>query len=518
MATTLESYVRSADRTGATSDTAKCYNGCSGRGACSHGLCKCQDESNRGWDCASNPPSHSDTGFIYVYDVDPSLGYTKYLDLPGGGDSNYLAEVSFLDRLMSDWSVRTLDPAKAKLFYTPTFTYYHVNNVCAGPNCLDLPAMRRTASEFWGKSPDAPNGEDHVYFFVGDKGACGMPQGPIYLTHWGLMTTWECMGREWTPECDAIHQRALSSSTATRDLRTNAVVSAQAALGALVAGWHTNATSKNASAGSSANASATIVTIVTKVNGTATDDNATAVNATTAKADDRILALGEDEAWQAGLCADNRSIIVPSYGTSAPRADIVLGIRARADANEQSGTWPYQLSFAGGIGGASNANYDSSKDSCDGRGGCYSQGVRQKVHKLYADHEGFLISAGHQDDAVMFGDARFCLAPSGDGFGVRLYKAIIIAGCVPLIIQPNVRQAFDELLRYDDFSLSATYGDIQHLPSILAAVTPEKHKAMRKAMLANAHAFTFAESEHGGDAYDYLVKSLRMRAGIPVVA
>ena len=40
------------------------------------------------------------------------------------GDSLYWAEAIFLQNLLSDWSVRTTDPAKAKLFYVPTMFYY----------------------------------------------------------------------------------------------------------------------------------------------------------------------------------------------------------------------------------------------------------------------------------------------------------------------------------------------------------------------------------------------------------
>ena len=45
-----------------------------------------------------------------------------------------------------------------------------------------------------------------------------------------------------------------------------------------------------------------------------------------------------------------------------------------------------------------------------------------------------------------------CLAPSGDGWGIRLAKSVL-SGCVPVIIQPSVRQPFDDLLNYSKFAL-----------------------------------------------------------------
>jgi hypothetical protein len=47
---------------------------------------------------------------------------------------------------------------------------------------------------------------------------------------------------------------------------------------------------------------------------------------------------------------------------------------------------------------------------------------------------------------------RFCLAPYGWGWGVRLSQ-IILAGCVPVIIQPHVFQPFEDLLDYSQFSV-----------------------------------------------------------------
>ena len=66
-----------------------------------------------GYDCSA---PRSDEGFIYVHSPAADLGLRQrgsMTPVPG-------AEVVFLDRLMKDWSVRTLDPHRA-LWYVPTW-------------------------------------------------------------------------------------------------------------------------------------------------------------------------------------------------------------------------------------------------------------------------------------------------------------------------------------------------------------------------------------------------------------
>lgn len=150
-------------------DTETCYNGCFDRGTCESGLCQCT--TGAGFDCGIDEPVRRDDGFVYVYDINASQGLSHYVR--DHGDSNYHAEVLFFKRLMSDFSVRTLDPAKAKLFYTPTFAYFHQNNVCFAPECVDLAVFGQTATH-WAANPNAPKGEDHVYFFTGDKVSVAM--------------------------------------------------------------------------------------------------------------------------------------------------------------------------------------------------------------------------------------------------------------------------------------------------------------------------------------------------------
>jgi hypothetical protein len=48
--------------------------------------------------------------------------------------------------------------------------------------------------------------------------------------------------------------------------------------------------------------------------------------------------------------------------------------------------------------------------------------------------------------------SKYCLAPYGHGWGVRLAQYIAY-GCVPVIIQQHVYQPLEDVLPYEDFAL-----------------------------------------------------------------
>jgi hypothetical protein len=69
----------------------------------------------------------------------------------------------------------------------------------------------------------------------------------------------------------------------------------------------------------------------------------------------------------------------------------------------------------------------------------YSHGVRQELWHMFGDgsnpqvmiHEGGMPPEQY---ARMLNSSRFCLAPSGYGWGIRL-NYYMVTGCVPVIIQ-----------------------------------------------------------------------------------
>lgn len=66
--------------------------------------------------------------------------------------------------------------------------------------------------------------------------------------------------------------------------------------------------------------------------------------------------------------------------------------------------------------------------------------------------------------------AQFCLAPTGAGWGIRVVEEVT-RGCIPVIIQDNVTQAFEEILPYAKFSVRVSEADIPRLPEILRNIT-----------------------------------------------
>ena len=391
-------------------DASQCYNACSGHGKCSLGICTCDDKFGAA-DC-SEGATHNETkdAFVYVYEMPPELGLSKLRQRLG--DPLYAAEVFFLERLMTDGAVRTTDPRKATLFYVPTHLYFAINNVAFADH--HFYANLKPHLTYWGMNHAAPNGEDHVFFFTNDKGACGAPRGPIYITQFGYLKPWVCMGREEQGYCPGA------------DMNKNS-------------------------------------------------------------------------------CSDDRSIITPSYGFSAGPLDTkIVRDTVKSLPRDKDGypVYPFLLSFAGGI------REDQSP--------AYSQNVRQLIHKAYSGenrNDRFSITDGLQPVSI-FGLSKFCLAPSGDGWGVRTAKSLI-TGCVPLIIQPSVRQPFDDVYNYSEFALILSAADIPNLESILSSVTSAEHAQMliKGHEVSSGFYFEDQTSEgRSGIASSLIVQQLKDRA------
>lgn len=149
--------------------------------------------------------------------------------------------------------------------------------------------------------------------------------------------------------------------------------------------------------------------------------------------------------------------------------------------------------------------------------GAYSQGVRRAVFDTFNSTDGFRLvdSAVERMDMVSFMQSmrrsQFCLAPSGSGFGVRIVYAAV-AGCIPVVIQDGVRQPFDDVMDYWDFSISLRFEDIPRLDNILGKVTPTKAQHMRRHLRGAAKNFLWRTREDGvGMAYETALRALQRR-------
>ena len=189
-------------------------------------------------------------------------------------------------------------------------------------------------------------------------------------------------------------------------------------------------------------------------------------------------------------CSSALDVVVPPY--MAAWVDY-------APSTPHPAPWECELFFAGST-THENAIY-------------YSQGIRQLVIDHHAHRPNFcLTSHAHlpPDEYLRrFRNARFCLAPSGEGWGDRLHRAMR-AGCVPLIMQPNVSMPFEDVLPYARFSLRLGRADVPTLHRKLAAISPTTHEELRRNVHKYAPAFNWHESR--GRAYEYARFSLCRRA------
>eukprot|EP00966_Prymnesium_polylepis_P315700 7294505-Prymnesium_polylepis.1 len=100
------------------------------KGSCIYGLCVCSGGAF-GIDCAHPTPTIGPDArvdsrtqrdlAIYVYEVPPELTLVPMAS-KAGEDVMYTAERMFVHTLLSDRTVRTLDPEAADLFLVPLFS------------------------------------------------------------------------------------------------------------------------------------------------------------------------------------------------------------------------------------------------------------------------------------------------------------------------------------------------------------------------------------------------------------
>ena len=220
----------------------------------------------------------------------------------------------------------------------PTWIYYVINNVALA---TDYITPLKPYLSHWGLHQ--PDGRDHVFFFVGDKGACGAPSGPIYMTLWGLTVPWSYMGREGAYKPPAAPSSSLASAP---DGPSGSTIEPIAAVGG--------------------------------------DDPC---------ADERSIVVPTYSA------AELSSVSTVSTGST--------GSTGSSEASSASASYTYLLSFSGSIdqtgstaaSTACNASEQARGWTC-GAKSTYSQGVRQLVHSLYSSTPGFYIQAGSSPESI----------------------------------------------------------------------------------------------------------------------
>ena len=162
----------------------------------------------------------------------------------------------------------------------------------------------------------------------------------------------------------------------------------------------------------------------------------------------------------------------------------------------------------------------------------YSFGLRYEIFSRFRDTPGFVIHASDYppslpprrrrkslDDEIL--SAKFCLCPSGTGWGMRVYHVLVL-GCIPVLTQhdgehPPVAQAFEpELLDWSSFAVVVRRDEVARLPQILAATDVEaKRDGLRKVWHRIVWRGSLQEPRRSllpaPDAFDSTMAALRVR-------
>ena len=161
----------------------------------------------------------------------------------------------------------------------------------------------------------------------------------------------------------------------------------------------------------------------------------------------------------------------------------------------------------------------------------YSFGLRYEIFARHAAAEGFRLLATDYppsiagmkpiDNNAEMLRARFCLAPSGTGWGMRAVHAALL-GCVPVVVQhdganPPVAQAFEgDGLDWREFAVVLERRDIPHLPAMLDRVDHASKQAAlgrvwTRLVWREALAPPLRAMLPGPDAFDSIIAALARR-------
>lgn len=105
--------------------------------------------------------------------------------------------------------------------------------------------------------------------------------------------------------------------------------------------------------------------------------------------------------------------------------------------------------------------------------------------------------------------ARFSLCPPGwSAWSPRLFDAIV-AGSIPVIISDDWVPPFAGILNYADFSIRVKEDEVDKLPEILAAISPQEEARLRRNLQAVYERFVYSLTPYGTtDAFESIYETL----------
>ena len=467
-----------------------CINSCSSHGRCLGRLCLCQ----RGWhglDCSlsrhsAHAPARTSpaSGLRYV----PTYVYPLPTDVAmlqasqgsrgaPGARGTFQANRVYLEMLHARQDAIVSDPRAASLFVVPLMLTQRRGNMWEPQQYMAEVIDRvRMRWPFWNRS----NGEDHIMLTTQDYGGCMISPAArraIIVSHFGF----EKSMPQWM---NVTHWRAALDGTSA----STSVQPATGERGAL----HRPDQPPGGGVGRSRPG---VARWELRARSWEKDDTPGCARHQREKGTP-LPALKSGCSRHQGPCFDAKKDVVIPTDFVVPEAELRA---TQAEAAEWRGCGSQRvrrklLFLAGSL--------------VDKNVPWYSQLVRQEFQRLHANDSAVEIRVG----AWSIGDLRdadYCLSPSGVGFGWRVYVALA-ALCVPVIVQPMVHQAFDDLAPFDLFSLSFPLSDVKRLPQLLRAVPPETLCMLRE----NAARYfpLFLWQTPGGLAYDMLQLSLCRRS------
>ena len=159
----------------------------------------------------------------------------------------------------------------------------------------------------------------------------------------------------------------------------------------------------------------------------------------------------------------------------------------------------------------------------------YSFGVRQGLYKAHRNTPRIVVKEGHEANRETYFrnmcGSKFCVAAAGFGFSTRAYEAAA-AGCVPLVMQDGIEQAYEDLLPWSLFSLrlNNSLSHITNLASTLDAIPDAAVRAMRSKLYCVWPRFLWLRHDPGArtplpgasrllkyDAFESIMWTLRKR-------
>ncbi|KAK3243345.1 hypothetical protein CYMTET_46992 [Cymbomonas tetramitiformis] len=146
--------------------------------------------------------------------------------------------------------------------------------------------------------------------------------------------------------------------------------------------------------------------------------------------------------------------------------------------------------------------------------------VRLMVAQAHANRSGYLIQNGLVGDYTYeMARSVFCLAPpgKGGGWGMRFGEAVV-AGCIPVLIQDNTTEVFEEILPYDRFTVRIPEADIPQMHTILAGISNATIGSMQRELACVYEHFLwssvigiYGKEDGTGDAFATMMAILHRR-------